>query len=82
MRRINIQIDDKIHLKSFVDVDELEQYLYNDLGFRWDPKTIADKIWDLNVGSKFECDGYRFSINSKRRVGNKLTDGTIIGAEQ
>lgn len=81
MRRINIKIDDKIDTKSFLDVDELEQYLYDDLGFRWDPKTIADKIWNLNVGSRFDWDGYRFSINSKRRVANQMYDGSTIGAK-
>ena len=34
MRRINIRIDNKIHTESFLDVNELEQYLYDNLGFR------------------------------------------------
>lgn len=79
MRRINIRIDNKIHTESFLDVNELEQYLYNNLGFRWDPKTVANKIWNLNVGSTLNWDSYRFSINSKRRVGNQLSNNMTIG---
>lgn len=43
---------------------------------------LASKIWQLNVGKSINHSGFRFSINSKRRVGNQLTDGTTIGAEQ
>ena len=82
MRRLNIKVEDKLYTKSFLDVEELEAYLHNDCGFIFNAKAFAKKIWNLDVGSKLIVDGFRFSINSKRRVGNQLTDGTIIGAKQ
>lgn len=94
MRRINIVKDSKIETKSFLVKDDLLSYLntlnffgvvevfYKDKTSKTIQKILTDKIWDLNVGKSVEHSDYRFSVNSKRRVGNQLTDGTIIGAEQ
>ena len=83
MRRINIKIEDKLITKSFEHVDELDSYLVNDCGFvgiyKWDSFGVANRIWHLNVGSKLEIDGFRFSINGKRRAGNKMINNTRIG---
>lgn len=79
MRRINIKIEDRLITKSFIDVEELDSYLVNDCGFQWDSFGVANRIWHLNVGSKLEIDGFRFSINGKRRAGNKMINNTRIG---
>ena len=79
MRRINITIDNKRITKSFEDKEELNTFLSNDCGFKWDDKIVANTIWDLDVGSKLECDGFIFSIQSKQRIGSQLHDGSTIG---
>ena len=79
MRRINIKIEDRLITKSFEHVDELDSYLYNDCDFQWDSSDVANRICHLNVGSKLEIDGFRFSINGKRRAGNKMINNTRIG---
>ena len=38
-------------------------------------------IWDLPVGKSYTEKGYRFSINSKRRVANQMYDGSTIGVK-
>ena len=94
MIRLNVRKKDKVEVKSFVVKKDLLTYL-NTLDFHgvvevfFKDKTsktiqeiLTDKIWDLNVGKSVEHSDYRFSVNSKRRVGNQLTDGTIIGAKQ
>lgn len=71
MRRINIKNKTKIVTKSFNVIEELAHYLfYNCHCFNTDD--LAKKIWDLNVGKSLEDNGYRFSIQSKARVGNQL----------
>ncbi len=75
MIRINITTDNIRKTKSFLDVEELDSYLINDCGFMWDSFGVANKIWHLNVGSKLDCDGFRFSIQSKQRSGNILMNG-------
>ena len=81
MRRLNIVKDKKIQTLSFLTKKDFVKYLRSNLDFHGVFK-IADDVWNLNVGKGITYFGYTFSINSKRRVGNQLTDGTIIGAEQ
>ena len=86
MRRLNIVKDGKIETKSFLEKSDFISFIknHNSIYF-YDFKEILDvanNIWNLNVGKSLKIWGYTFSINSKRRVGNQLTDGTIIGAEQ
>ena len=78
MRRINIRKNGKIETKSFIKQMDLICYLEVDLGLRA-VFTLADNIWNLNVGKGLEDSGYTFSINSKRRVGNKLSNNMTIG---
>ena len=86
MRRLNIVKDGKIETKSFLEKSDFISFIKNHNAiYFYDFKEIldvADNIWNLNVGKSLKIWGYTFSINSKRRVGNQLTDGTIIGAEQ
>ena len=94
MRRLNIVKKGKIETKSFLVKEDLLSYLntlnffgvvevfYKDKTSKTIQEILTDKIWDLNVGKSVEHSDYRFSVNSKRRVGNQLTDGTIIGAKQ
>ena len=87
MRRLNIVKDKKIETKSFLNIDDLAEYLDKlnppatnfILNYNFG---IAEKIFDLNVGKSLYFFDWKISVNSKRRVGNQLTDGTIIGAEQ
>ena len=83
MRRLNIRINGKIETKSFIEKSDLISFIknHNSIYF-YDFKEIldvTDNIWNLNVGKSIKCWGYTFSINSKRRAGNQLTNGTIIG---
>jgi len=81
MRRLNIKVKDKLITKSFKNVKELAHYIfYNCHSIFADD--VANKIWDLNVGKSLVENGFRFSVNSKRRVGNQLSDGITIGAKQ
>ena len=86
MRRLNIVKNGKIETKSFLEKSDFISFIKNHNAiYFYDFKEIldvADNIWNLNVGKSLKIWGYTFSINSKRRVGNQLTDGTIIGAEQ
>ena len=79
MRRINIKIEDRLITKSFRHIDELRSYLANDCGLWHSFGQVANRIWHLNVGSKLEIDDFRFSINGKRRAGNKMINNTRIG---
>ena len=86
MRRLNIVKDGNIETKSFLEKSDFISFIKNHNAiYFYDFKEILDvanNIWNLNVGKSLKIWGYTFSINSKRRVGNQLTDGTIIGAEQ
>ena len=78
MRRINIRYNNKIETKSFIKQMDLICYLEVDLGLRA-VFTLSDNIWNLNVGKSLKDSGYTFSINSKRRVGNQLSNNMTIG---
>lgn len=85
MRRINIKKDNKLVTITCSDYLDLFQELkcnsiFKDVNLDLSNlSTFLDKIWDLNVGSKLECWGYTFSIQSKRRTGNKMINNTRIG---
>ena len=81
MRRLNIVKDKKIQTLSFVTKEDFVKYLRSNLDFHGVLK-IADDVWNLNVGKSLYFFDWKISVNSKRRVGNQLTDGTIIGAKQ
>ena len=51
------------------------------INIKIDDKIDTKSFLDLNVGSRLDWDGYRFSINSKRRVANQMYDGSTIGAK-
>ena len=82
MRRINIKTQDKLITRSYDDKSDF----FLDLKFILDFPLheiyrfkLAHIIWNLNVGTAYSCFGYRFSINSKKRAGNKMINNTRIG---
>ena len=75
MRRINIKTQNKLITKSYdnksdfiLDLKFILNFPLHEI-YRFN---LADIIWDLNVGTGYSCFGYRFSIQSKARVGNQL----------
>ena len=87
MRRLNIRKDCKLVTISCADKTDLLFELKNNsffIGVNLDLSNFsefANNLWNLNVAKSINCWGYTFSINSKRRAGNQLTNGTIIGKE-
>lgn len=84
MRRININKGNKILTKSFENKSQFIKFLRGNEDFLFTNIPdhcfdIADNVWDLNVGSMYFCCGLRFSINGKRRAGNKMINNTRIG---
>jgi len=71
MRRINISKGDTRITKSFYDQDEFRQFVVNDLGLL-DFNVVTIIVWDLKVAESYTYCGYKFSIQSKARVGNQL----------
>lgn len=84
MRRINITLKNTRITKSFSNVNELAECLYETFNFS-SPDEAAEWIWDLDVGSSesFFIDekigNVVFSIQSKQRIGSELHDGSTIG---
>jgi len=76
MRRINISVDTDRVTKSFMNKSDLVSYIKNHNDFKdihpFIHLSMADKIWDLNVGKSVNYFNYTFSIQSKARVGNQL----------
>jgi len=85
MRRINIRKNGKIITitckeKRDLFVELQANKFFN--GLILDLSNISEftnKLWNLNVGKSIKCWGYTFSINSKRRVGNQLSNNMTIG---
>lgn len=83
MRRINItrrtaNLDTIRHTVSFRSKDKFISYLRDNYSFHG-VLLLANKVWDLNVGTKYQQGNYTFSIQSKQRIGSQLHDGSIIG---
>jgi len=76
MRRVNISVDTDRVTKSFLNKSDLVAYIKTHTDFRdihpYIHLTMADAIWDLNVGKSVNFFNYTFSIQSKARVGNHL----------
>ena len=76
MRRINIVIGKKIETKSFVEKSDLVKWFANNQEFQsihpYNHISMADNIWNLNVGTSYEAFGYKFSCASKSRAGNHI----------
>jgi len=85
MRRINIRKDNKLVTISCVDKTDLLFELQSNsffIGVNLDLSNFsefANNLWNLNVAKSIKCWGYTFSINSKRRVGNQLSNNMTIG---
>ena len=80
MIRLNIRKNGKTEVKSFVTKGELIKFLRGDENFLLTeiPNNcfnIADKLWDLNVGTALTHSGYTFAIAGKSRAGNIMYGG-------
>jgi len=85
MRRINItrrtaNLDTIRHTVSFKSKNKFISYLRDNYSFHG-VLLLADKVWDLNVGAKYQQDNYTFSIQSKRRTGDKIVNNYLIGEQ-
>ena len=75
MIRINVRSNNLIEVKSFVSKDDLEKYVRTDLtllvgnninGALQEAETLADKIWDTNVGQSVKSDlGHVIAVAGK-----------------
>ena len=87
MIRLNVRKKDKVEVKSFVQKKDLLNYL-NTIDFFgvtkifWKDNTytsiqeiLADKIWDLNVGTSLSVNGYTIAMAGKSRAGNIMLGG-------
>ena len=74
MRRINIRKDGKIETKSFIKQMDLICYLEVDLGLRA-VFTLADNIWNLNVGTAITVRGLTIAMAGKSRAGDIMLGG-------
>ena len=74
MRRINIKKDDKLITKSFYDKEDFRKWLRQTcvVHLHYFIDQMCNEIWNLNVGKSITYYGFRFSIQSKARVGNQL----------
>ena len=84
MIRLNVRKKDKVEVKSFVQKKDLLNYL-NTLDFFgvtkifWKDNTytsiqeiLADKIWNLNVGTAEKHSDYTFAMAGKSRAGDVM----------
>ena len=70
MIKINIKKNGKLEVKSFITKGQLIKFLRGNENFLFTeiPNNcfnIADKLWDMNVGSSIEHSNYTFSIRGK-----------------
>tara|TARA_R100001126_G_C4818234_1_gene145368 strand:+ start:472 stop:717 length:246 start_codon:yes stop_codon:yes gene_type:complete len=80
MIRLNIKKNGKVEVKSFITKGELIKFLRGDENFLFTeiPNNcfnIADKLWDLNVGTALTQSGYTFAMAGKSRAGNIMLGG-------
>ena len=70
MIKLNIKKNGKLEVKSFITKGQLIKFLRSNENFLFTeiPNNcfnIADKLWDMNVGSSIEHSNYTFSIRGK-----------------
>ena len=75
MIRINIKKDTKVVVKSFINKIDLDNYVLDFIGADkviGNFTNVANKIWNLNVGTSLSVNGYTISMAGKSRAGNHL----------
>tara|TARA_R110001632_G_scaffold94408_1_gene200280 strand:+ start:61 stop:294 length:234 start_codon:yes stop_codon:yes gene_type:complete len=75
MIRINIKKDSKVVVKSFVHKIDLDNYVLDFIGadkIIGNFTNVANKIWNLNVGTSLTVNNYIISMAGKSRAGNNL----------
>ena len=74
MIRINIRKNDKMTTKSFVQKIDLHNYVLDFIGCDQYSNfiQIAQKIWNLNVGTSLSVNGYTIAMAGKSRAGKYL----------
>jgi len=79
MIRLNIKKDSKVVVKSFIEKGDLITFIKNDSNIHYyDFKHVldlTDEIWDLNVGTSLNIDGYTIAMAGKSRAGNIMLGG-------
>ena len=80
MIRLNVKKDGKVEVKSFITKGQLIKFLRGNENFLFTeiPNNcfnIADKLWDLNVGSALNQSGYTFAMAGKSRAGDIMLGG-------
>ena len=87
MIRLNVRKKDKVQVKSFVQKKDLLNYLntlnfygvvevfFKDKTSKTIQEILADKIWDLNVGTSEEHSDYIFAMAGKSRAGDLMLGG-------
>ena len=80
MLRINIKYKNKLRTVSFEDIEELNQYLFYKCACDYSHDLVKN-IWNLNLGKSISVGDYRFSIQSKRRTGDKIVNNYLIGEQ-
>tara|TARA_R100000231_G_C5183598_1_gene121974 strand:+ start:90 stop:356 length:267 start_codon:yes stop_codon:yes gene_type:complete len=87
MIRLNVRKKDKVQVKSFVQKKDLLNYLntlnfygvvevfFKDKTSKTIQEILADKIWDLNVGTSEEHSDYIFAMAGKSRAGDVMLGG-------
>jgi len=79
MRRINITTNDNKRItKSFADKKEFIEYLESEFYYYVLAIEIANKVWNSNVAEKINYFWHTFSIQSKRRTGDKIINNTLL----
>ena len=87
MIRLNVRKKDKVEVKSFVQKKDLLNYLntlnfygvvevfFKDKTSKTIQEILADKIWDLNVGTAHNFLGYKIAMAGKSRAGDIMLGG-------
>jgi hypothetical protein len=85
MRRINISKNNKIITKSFNAQNDFVEYLKNHkdskIFYVYGLRNISNDVWNLKVAEPYNLNGYTFSIQSKRRTGDKIVNNYLIGEQ-
>jgi len=78
MIRLNIKKDGKVFVKSFVKKNDLQNFVLDKIGVADQCKNFfetANTIWDLNVGTSLNVNGYTIAMAGKSRAGNIMLGG-------
>ena len=75
MLKINIKKNNQVQVKSFINKIDLDNYVLDFIGADkviGNFTNVANKIWNLNVGTSLTVNNYIISMAGKSRAGNNL----------